>query len=320
MLGKQGKGGLATILVIGVLVLAVLVGTGTIDLGNFNLGASGSEEAPESEGKTSFDCSKAVTLDTQATDKADSSKTMPAIKYKIGSGAVKTDADGSIGTNIGDSVTVLHAYDNTTDYVPVIKTYEVTKCGRNDVAFNEVVGNQTLTIRCFNEEGNVISDPENETIGTGESPTLRCELIGAAKKGFPLGGVVTVELSGTVYKENDLSVTGLGNVPASYNGVARTGDPVSQAIGSYSLAAAANKVRAFEVAPMYGAEVRTFYIYIPAEDAQDPTNADDLTINFYPIAGYEEEDVTGGDLRWGLVDLDNSFVASQAGTLTLAVD
>lgn len=237
-------------------------------------------------------------------------------RYKL-NGAPSTTYTAAFNVQKGDKVSILYAGLNTT-YAPTKVDTTVEKCGINTFTNDQLVRLNNMTITCFNEEGNLIDDTsENETIGTGEAPTLKCEIRGAANTGIDKGAVLIADLPGATYKENEIAVTGLGSIPDKSS---LFGDPVSGAIAAHNVATAGNKVRGFEVEPILGATVKTFYIYIPAETASDPGITDDIKLLLYPVGCYDEEDVTGGEFRCGTSDMDNTPIVGVYGAEYIQTD
>lgn len=284
-------------------------------------GTTTTPPAPQPTGGAAAQCAYAPTVELLGVDKYDdSAQTDTTYKYKVNGDAVQTDSDGSFEAALGDSIEVLWGHNNASVFTPITKTYTINSCGLNKIHETGLLKNDTFTIQCFNEEGNLIANSgttqENETIGAGETPTLKCELQGKSKRGLPLGGVMVLELNASQYKENDAAITGFG--AASKTDV--TGDPVAQALGVYSVSSVDNKAIAVEVEPFEGPAVKTFYVTLPAEDSVNPGHTNDPTLSLYAIGCYHEEDVTGGDLRCGIADLDNTFVSGKSGTETISVD
>lgn len=273
---------------------------------------------PDEPGTGNQMCAYAPTVELLGVDKYDDSAvTSSTYKYKLNGGAVQTDSDGVFEVVKGDTLEVLWGHNNATEFTPDTESYTIDKCGLNQIHYTGLLKNDTFTIQCFNQEGNVIDDTsEYETIGTGEAPTLRCEIHSKSKRGLPFGAVMTLELNGTEYKENEVVFSGLGSI---------SGDDlqpglVSQALSAYTLNASDNRVVGAEVAPFEGAIIKEFTVYLPAEDTVDPLTANYPVMKLHPVACYHEEDVTGGDLRCGVTDLDNTYVAGTAGYENLRVD
>lgn len=265
-------------------------------------------------------CAFQPTLALNGVDKYTSTKTSFSNTYKKDGEAIATYT-AAFNLQKGDQVAVLYGSGNSTTYDPILKNVVKSNCGATVDTFNGLVAATNYSIVCFNEEGNPIDDSsENETIGTGEAPTLRCEIRGASKAGHPMGGVLTAEIPASVFKESEIAVTGLGSIPkSSITGF--YGDPVAQALSAYTLSAADHRVRAFEVEPIEGAVVKSFYVNLPAEDAQNPADTDDIILTFWPVVCYNEEDVTaGGEFRCGISDMDNTFQGAGWGYETIQID
>jgi len=252
-----------------------------------------------------------VTVTLASKDKFDSGLTVDKsnFKYKVNDGASKTDSDGVFDLACGDKLTVLWGDTNSTlyyrdpiDYViPCAPTYQIDYTGG-------VQNNSITTIQCFNQEGNLIDDTsENETLAAGDTVTLKCEMHGIAKKGMPRGGLMIAEVPKTQYDESEFALTGLGakgNVP-----------------NAYTVSSTSNAVFAWEIPPMTGSGVTTFYAYIDVDDSTNPGDSNDITLKLYDANCFEEEDVQGGPFICAMEDKDASLVGLNQGvTETIQVD
>lgn len=268
---------------------------------------------------TPHQCSYAPTVQLYEIDKWDTSKPAPGtFTYKINGGAVTTDTDGSFEVTLNDNLEVLWGSDNKSLYYRDIGTYKITKCGKNEIKSttglksgqNGLIGNSTITVQCFNAEGNLIDDTtENETLAAGESVSLRCEFQTVkAETGTPHGTVVIAELNETLYDKDKFSLTGdildgTITVPSAYT----NRDSASTQI-------------AYKVKPMIDAGTVSFYANIKVDKDYEPgsTGANDITLKLYGIDCFENTDT--GKFECALEDQDNSWTKDIQGTETIQVD
>ena len=234
------------------------------------------------------------------------------VQYKINGGAQQTDADGSFSAPVGSTITVLAGYDNRSVYTRRIYSYNVAGCGvQTPNTYTELVQNTSMTVQCFNEGGDLISSDGltyNETMATGDSVSLNCEIQGVSRKGLPEGGVVVMELSKTTYEEDLSEISGsvigskLANVPASY-----------------TLSSTSNIAYAWDVNEIVGAGNRQFTVSFSAEDDQNPAAGNDVTVTFYGKGGYVDEE-DGDAFKIGVDDEDQTAVVGVVGAETIYVE
>lgn len=272
-------------------------------------GEPGTTPSPAPEG-----CAYAPTVDVQEVDKWDAN--LPGgddVQYILNGGSSTIDVDGTFEVTFGDTLKVLHGYDNRTTYYRDIGTYKIDKCGLNIVKFEELVLNTSFTVQCFNQEGNLIDDTsENETLAAGDEVTLTCQILGVSERGMPHGGVMVVELNATTYEEEKTKLGG------SIVG-AETTVPAPNTVTS-----TAHKAYAWEIEPILDAGTRTFDLTFKAETGINPTQTDggtdgvDLILKLYSKNAFLNSET--GDFEVGVVNEDNNLVGSKVGSETVQVD
>jgi len=305
------------ILVAGILIW-VLFGQGTLGPQTTG-GTGGTGTAP-----ATTNCNYAPTAQLQSVDKWDTSRPSPnQFTYILNGGSKQTDSDGSFEVTFGDDLSVLWGQANKSSYYRDIGTYTIDKCGLNTIQSNNalesgqtgLIANTSITLQCFNEEGNLIdTSGENETIGTGDSVSLACEIRGTSEKGFPHGGVIVAEMNKTAYDEGKFALTG----------EAISGDGVVP--NSHSIRAATDSEKAFNVIPQIGPGVIRFTASIQAETDKDPdekeaigNNAADITLSLYANDAYYDTET--GKFAIGVEDQDNVLTkGGSVGEFIIQVD
>ncbi|MHA1867824.1 MAG: hypothetical protein ACTSXD_07135 [Candidatus Heimdallarchaeaceae archaeon] len=222
----------------------------------------------------------------------------------------KTVSDGGTDTlSPGDVVQTLFGNGTDTTYFGVVTQETIPNRGTYTI-HAKAVANGTLTIRVFNEEGNIIdTSGENETIGAGDTVNLKIELQGPNKAGFPYGGVLIIELNGTEYDEEEIDLT--------FNDL--TLRKVSTP-NVHTITATDNKVITYEVSAIEGTSVHTGNLYLKADDSINPGNTGDPIIVFRPYDYFINEDNGGAFEGPAVEDEDNVATFDHITSTTISVD
>lgn len=161
-----------------------------------------------------------VTVTFSAKDFFDDSINVGGVhQYRIcnaggGCGSLKTVAN--LGTDIvspGDNLEVLFAQGNASGsivYLNLYKTFKVPDKGTFE-ASGETYRNGSITLEVFNEEGNLIDTTvENETLTSGDNPTLTHKIKGTKDRGqYFYGGCMIVEYNSTSYDDVSVNYEGV---------------------------------------------------------------------------------------------------------------
>ena len=167
----------------------------------------------------------------------------------------------------------------------------------------ELYDNATVTVRVFNEEGNLISSPENETLGAGDVVTLKSEQQGSFKDAIPYGGVCVAEANTSNYDDIVLDFGGK-----------KTTTP-----GFYTNANANSKTWAYTIAAITGTQTIPGTITIDVDDTNNPGDADsDITLNCYSLSPYHDSDTD--EFVDPAVENEDETQVGQRWTFTLSVD
>lgn len=267
------------------------------------------------------ECNYAPKVQLYEIDKWDADKPDPnKFQYILNDGASTTDTDGNFEVQLGDTLKVLWGAQNTSLYYKDIGAYTITECGLRTIKSTTglksgqtgLIQNKTITIQCFNEEGNVIDDTsENETLGVGDSVSLRCELRGTAEKGMPHGGTIVAEFNESLYQKDKFSLT--GDV---------IGDKATIP-GAYSNRNTADTQKAYVINPIIDAGVWTFYtnIQVDTDTGDNPngeTSTNDITLKLYGIDAFFNSET--GDFEIAVEDQDDVFTKNLVGSETIHTD
>ena len=262
-----------------------------------------------------------VTVTFSAKDASDDSINVGgAHQYRIcnagggGCGSLKTVANlGTDTTSPGDILEVLFAQGNASGsvvYMPAYKTFTVPDKGTFE-AQTEVWRNGTITIEVFNEEGNLIDTSlENETLGSGDKPTLTHKIKGTQDRGqYVYGGCMIVEYNRTGY--DDVKVT--------YEGVStRLSTP-----DWYSPSTTVHTTKTYTVPPFTNNAIISGSITPEVDSLQNPTDGGgDILLTLVPNEYRFNGDAKKFELFECQEDQDGNRIASPRDSqfFTLNVD
>ena len=278
-------------------------------------GTSGAGSSGNTGGTTTGQCAYAPTYSLSASDKWDNTVVISGAHRVIQDGEVpKTYSGTATETNLGEKIKVMWGNGNATIY-NVIQEYTISKCGLTPIVYKELVRNTSLTMQCFNEENNLIDDAgENETVGAGDSVSLKCQILGVSERGMPHGGVIVAELNGSSYVGVDTQLTSI--TPELI-----TGSKMS-APSFHTVTSTANKASAWNVAPILGAGTREFTLTFKAESIENPNGfaggGSDITLVLYSKDAFENSETN--DFQVGVEDQDGLIVGDEIARETVQVD
>ena len=142
--------------------------------------------------------------------------------------------------------------------------------GAKTLSSKTMIRNGTVTIRAFNEEGQLVAEQTNETLGAGDVVSLSGDIQGQFERGAPYGGVLVYEHNSTVF---------------DFDGMVLSVDGVSKKVNVptfYTLASTVAKARAFDVPPLTSTTKRQLTVNIDVDDTIGPNQGENLLITFYP--------------------------------------
>jgi hypothetical protein len=284
----------------------------------------GATPAPVSGGDTTVlpdgSCNYAPTFMLRVADKWDTSINLAnGHLYKVNNGASQTYAGTAVSANKGDKISVLWGYANRSTVFQEIGEYTVDTCGLNQFPKEGnkfLVRNASVTIDCFDEDNNRMASGSstNYTLGTGSTASVSCRLkLDSNKKGLVHGAVLISEMNATAYKEEKSTIAGA---------IITGSTPVPAA---YSLANAANKAYAYNVAPLMDVDYHPFTVYLEAEASVDPSGSGaagdtvaNVLLSLYTKNCFENSDTA--KFECGVETEDSVYAGSEVGTGTVYVD
>jgi len=273
-------------------------------------GTGGTTPATGDTGDGALTCPYAPQFELAAQDKWDSDQNIGVgHKYILGDGAITTYSSATEFTP-GQSLKVLWGAGNASQVNQEVATYNLNWCGKKTLTKDDMIRNKSMTMQCFNQEGNLIDDTtENETISAGEAVSLECEIHGVNDQGMKHGGLLVVELPTTYYDEEDTDVTG---------GVLGGTATVPSA---YTVSNTALKAFGWDVEAITDSGIRKFTLTVQADGTNDPLSAattGDILMYLYSKNCYEDSKT--GDFDCGIVDEDNAWAGSEIASETVNVD
>jgi hypothetical protein len=247
-----------------------------------------------------------TTVTLSAEDAYTSASTGGTHRYKLNGGPALTISDaGTLTASPGDQLQILWGNATSVSYLGDVTTTTV-KCAGTHTISKKLYQNGTVTIRVFNEEGNLISDPENETLTNGDIVNLKIEMQGQFQRGLPWGGVIIAEYNKSTIDDVVIDVGGQ-----------ETSAPSIYAI----TLAAESSTKAYTVPPMLSNALLTGTVVVDADDSNDPAGgSDDIILTFYPNDYFINEDTGGSYDGPSIEDEDDVQTFAQTNTFTLCID
>ncbi|MAG61800.1 hypothetical protein CMI43_03225 [Candidatus Pacearchaeota archaeon] len=207
-------------------------------------------------------------------------------QYKINGGRAQTVSDGgTFDASPGDTLKINWGQGNNSGTVAYLNDYELIDsipCTGTKTYSNALYRNGSLTIQTFNEEGNVISGTENETLGAGDVVTLTHEVTGAFERGqFAHGGCVIAEYNSTAFD----------NVEVRFNGAAANKINTPE---YFSLRTSDHKTKTYAVPAFNSNDKLNAQVMVDTDDSTDPasTSGTDIFLHYVPNE-YRQNTETG---------------------------
>lgn len=301
--------------VVALIVIAAVLVINKVDYGGGKLSVAndpGESSPPNSPGCT-IDTSVVTTFSSY--DKYDSGIPVAGNhKYRVSTDKGKTWSGyttvanaGSANLGGGNYLEVLFNDGNETYPNQIVKK-EVACATTDSVIANpelNVANDTAIAVTCFDTNGNPIDGVDtNQTIGSGQSKTLRCQIEGSAKKGTR-EGVLVAEFSNAVYSKENLVVSG------DVSGIATA--------PTHIVSDTANTVKAFTWSGTEGGVIDEFFVTVPAKDGQNPGDTQDVSLYLYPVNSFIEEDLSGDPLVTAVEDLDGNAQGIAGGMLLTTI-
>lgn len=250
-----------------------------------------------------------TTVTLSATDKFTSAAAGTTHRYKInGNPALTVSNAGTFTASPGDSISILWGNESDTSYFGDISN-EIVPCKGTITFTKQLYANGSVSLTVYTEGGDVIDgETYNETLGAGDVANLKIELRASNEKGFPHGGVLSLEVNKSDYDEEKiaLSLGGLTLTP--------TTAPTIDTLGNVGNTIVAWKVSAFE-----GTELHTGTLTLDVDGTNNPGDADDPVITFYPNDYYVDEDKNGAYSGPAVEDEDRAATFGHATSTTISV-
>lgn len=307
--GQSIKIGLLPLLLIA--AVGVWIVMGSPGLGDDEGGSLAVSQDGQVSGGGDILASDSVTITFSSLDDFDNGAVTGTHDYRVrgssGWSAWQTVSNGGSASNIGPGVEyeVVWNAGNTTYYNS--KPIMYTAPNRADtVTYRDSVENGTLTVRMFNEEGDLITGNTNETIGVADTVTLTGDVRGSFEKGLPHGYYVIVEFNGDNYDQAGMSL--------SINGQTQKATTPS----AYSLGNAANKAITFQGPALRSNEAHSLTLQIDADDTNNPGITDDITLTIVPLDYFKNGDTDSYEL--GAENEDGSFTGQNLGQTAFTVN
>lgn len=232
--------------------------------------------------------------------------------YKVDGGATKSVSDTTaFQISPGSSIEVLYMNEAAAStYFGLLKTYTVPCAGIYDVS-EDLVQNGTITINTFNEEGNLIGSSEQETMTSGDVANLKIELRAAHQKGFPYGGILTLEMNGTAFDEENTQLT--------LSGLSVSKVPTPQV---HTITLTERKTVSWLIGAFEGASLYTGTLILDVDDASTATveDGDDMLFTWRPNDYFINEDTGKSFDGPKAEDEDNVATFGHSTTQTIYLD
>ena len=229
-------------------------------------------------------------------------------RYRINGAPALTVADANTFTaSPNDRVEILWGNEAAASTYYGVLTNEIVPCSGTTTFTTETVTNSTLSVRVFNEEGNLIDAAgENETMANGDVVNLPIELQGTFENGFPHGGVIVAEYNKTTVDDVIVQLGGSEtNTPTLY---------------SITYGAEAG-TKAYTVPSITSNQELEGTVVIDADDTNNPlVSGSDVILTFYPNDYFIDEDNGGSVGGPAVEDEDDAQTYAHTTTFTIQLD
>jgi hypothetical protein len=253
-----------------------------------------------------------TTVTLSAVNKYTSAATSGTHRYRVNGNPALTVADaGTLTASPGDTISVLWENEAAAStYFGSVDEYTVP-CAGTATFSKELLQNGSVSISVFNEEGNLINGVDNETLGAGDTVSLKFDINAQNQKGFPYGGVLIVEFNNdTAYDEENtaISIAGLGG------SLKKVSTP-----GVHTVSGVNNKVVTFEVPSFESSNKYSGTLFIDVDNNINPSTTNDITVTFRPYDFYVNEDKGGAFEGPAVEDEDSAATYGHATSSTVHV-
>jgi len=245
-----------------------------------------------------------TTVTLSAQDQFTSAAAGTTHRYRVNGAPALTVANaGTFTASPGNPIEILWGNETDGTYYGAVSNV-VVPCSGTKTFTTNLVRNGTLTVEVFNEEGNLINGvANNETLAAGDVVTLEAKLKGQFQRGFPYGGVITVEYNSSTIDDVIVDFGGSEtNVPQTY--------VITLATSSVT--------KAYTVPAILSNEILLGSVIIDADDSTAPADpGSDVILQFRPNDYFINED-TGGSYDGPEVE-DEDDTATFANTATFTI-
>lgn len=251
-----------------------------------------------------------VTVTLASVDIATTVATGGTHRYKVGDNPAQTVSDaGTFTASGGDTLSILWYNASTSGgYYSDISTFNLDCSRGTQTISRELYNNGTLTLNVFNEEGNIITGSENETLAAGDVVTLNAEIKGAFQKGAPYGGVVIA-----MYNSTEID-----DVIVDFNDA---GDAIEINLPSvFTINSTAFKAKAYFFPAVIGNAILTGSVVIDSDDTINPSYDSDVILELRPYNYFINEDNKGSFDVADVEDEDDVATIAQTVQTTVNID
>lgn len=225
-------------------------------------------------------------------------------EYRINKNPWLPKADGGTFTaSPYDVIGVAFGAGNTTYFTKMV-TEEIKCVGTQTISTTMYQNASGAVIRVFNEEGNLITSSEHETVGAGDVVTLSMDITGHFEKGVPHGGLCIAEYNSTAF---DDAIIELGGSKTSVPDFYTTSDQY-------------HKAKAYTIPAFLSSKKISGTITLDADDTVNPeTDGVNVTLTCMGYNWFENTE-RQGEYELDVEDMDDSFVGIWYKAYTLTVD
>ncbi len=314
-----GIAGLAVVFVIPMLGFDLLGGLGGVQPATIIQPTGGAIIQPTGD-LTVCDLGTSTTVTLSAVNKFTDVATGGTHAYRIGNGPINTVADAStFSASPLQILKILYGNESDGSYfgntaevkIPCQSTFNPAS-DTPDFTAHRLGQNGTITFSVFNQDGNVINgNTENETLGAGDTVSLKIDINGQNQREFSNGGVFILEVNKSDYDEENIFI----DFPTLGGRLVKVSTP-----NVHSLTSVDNIALAFDVGPISGATLHTGTIYLDVDANNNPGDINDPVLTFRPKDYFRNED-TGSSFDGPAVeDEDNVATFGHVTSTTIHVD
>lgn len=235
---------------------------------------------------------------------------------RSGSSVVNYVSDaGTASLTPYETITILLGNESDTGYYAEKFNFQVPCAASSELKLNgdspHTYRNGTLTVRIFNEEGNIVDgNGENETLTAGDTPNLKLEVQGQYQRGFPHGFLLVVE-----YNKSSFD-----NIVPSFNEFSI--GPAVTVPTVHTISSTGRTAKAYELPAMISNTMWTGTLAVDVGDDTTDTvsDTDDPIIYFYAKDYFIDSDNGNAFAGPSIEDEDNTQTFFHTTSSTLSVD